>query len=936
MKKRKEWIVVIFGFLLLHISKVYTQSLDTLVQWKFIPQTESVSKKNVTQCTARNSEVFLWNSGGIIHTSLLQKDVIYANNWQTEAEGKFWQTSGINAIGYADLQILYKQYGTDNAPKNWKLQYKTLHIDWTDIIDWNIENTTMPALYGPFDLPLLCNEIDTFYIRWHVNGIESINGGEITAEGCSYLGDIFITGNSLGTQNNPLRICTVSEFVDFRDSINTGASSLRGIDISDGGSGKYFMLSENIDLNTVCGNSIGNWLSIGTALYPFKGNFNGDNYKIMGLYINDTTAEKIGLFGTIENAIIANVNLQIDTFIGKNYVGGIVGSSHHSNIRNCYVEGSTRIEGNNFVGGITGIVKSSTLQKCTNTLSVKGDSCIGGIVGLACLFDSNDSIIHCLNTGRIIGRGGTTAGSIGGIVGEMKGENTPRVSYYIMDSCFNYGYIESKVFDVGGICGKGYYSKIMHSGNFALIEVSGIGFAHSGYNVGGICGNAEKRLNVEYSLNYGDIQTQYANSKRIGGICGKMGEYSSIEYSANNGNIQARGNNVGGLCGLMGAYTSIKYSCNIGNVVSLYANNTTLNNGVGGICGYVEASSSASILYCLNAGHIVAKNSIKNYVGGIYGYILASGTVGTSCLNVGTVEGNNANHTGGISGIGTYTNCFFDKQMCSVPSPFGMWTSQLTAYGAIWEEGISTEHWRFQEGMYPRPKGIEDIDITVLAATPIFLDTLDYVEAILQRKASNTLYIGGYDSVLWYSKQQNVVFLPNQANIVAIGYDTLCAIYRQAIQCIPLYTCVIEYLDTVVEVCNSFYWEDSLYVFTPETALTQIYTNKHGCDSVITLFLTIYQSDTTILYDSVCQSDVLYCYDAYFEDIDVREHGSFSIEQTLSRTPICDSIVILQIKVFPKPVFSITISQETPNVPREQQERELFNEKEDAYLKEDE
>jgi YVTN family beta-propeller protein len=46
-------------------------------------------------------------------------------------------------------------------------------------------------------------------------------------------------------------------------------------------------------------------------------------------------------------------------------------------------------------------------------------------------------------------------------------------------------------------------------------------------------------------------------------------------------------------------------------------------------------------------------------------------------------------------------------------------------------------------------------------------------------------------------------------------------------------------IDTTAVVCNSFKWYDSTYTKTPSIAPTKIFTNKAGCDSTITLHLTI-------------------------------------------------------------------------------------------------
>ena len=59
--------------------------------------------------------------------------------------------------------------------------------------------------------------------------------------------------------------------------------------------------------------------------------------------------------------------------------------------------------------------------------------------------------------------------------------------------------------------------------------------------------------------------------------------------------------------------------------------------------------------------------------------------------------------------------------------------------------------------------------------------------------------------------------------------------------------------DTTATVCESFTWYDSTYTVSTETAThTFVGGNAHGCDSTVTLHLTIYHDTTVVITKNVC------------------------------------------------------------------------------------
>ncbi|MFI3228226.1 MAG: S-layer homology domain-containing protein [Clostridia bacterium] len=164
-----------------------------------------------------------------------------------------------------------------------------------------------------------------------------------------------------------------------------------------------------------------NWIVIGSAEI-FSGDFDGQGHTVSGVYINDPSAIRQGLFGYIDNATVKNVGIVDSSINAKSNVGAVVGyASGGSKVENCY---NTSDVFGNYVGGIAGSLSSgSTIEKCYNTGTVSGGSgadSAGGIVS-----SSGGTVKNCYNTGTVSG-----ATNSGGIVGDGSGS---------VEYCYNIG-----------------------------------------------------------------------------------------------------------------------------------------------------------------------------------------------------------------------------------------------------------------------------------------------------------------------------------------------------------------------------------------------------------------------------------------------------------------------------------------------------------------
>lgn len=220
----------------------------------------------------------------------------------------------------------------------------------------------------------------------------------------------------------------------------------------DGYEGCYFALTKDVSLSDTA-----SWLPIGyfteagdSEPKPFKGNFDGQGYRIINLKISDTTQEYAGLFGSIHGAVIEN--LVVDGQVNASTKAAILaGEANDSTIRNCQSKGQVR--GVGVIGGIVGEAYDSVILECENTAGVLGgtdasgeqEAFAGGICGSAwssflsdCTSDTTDSYSALYSEGYVGGIAGniyetevynsyvegkvgsTSADYIGGLIGRMQ------------------------------------------------------------------------------------------------------------------------------------------------------------------------------------------------------------------------------------------------------------------------------------------------------------------------------------------------------------------------------------------------------------------------------------------------------------------------------------------------------------------------------------
>lgn len=271
---------------------------------------------------------------------------------------------------------------------------------------------------------------------------------------------------------------------------------------------KHYKLNADISLNAVWTiddissegilSSGTPWTPIGTwhetdinLRTPFQGSFDGNNYTISNIFINNADDYQ-GLFGAVLGGTIKNLNIDNSYIKGNNYVGGIVGYVEgyydgNSKIIGCHnaatVSGSPSIIGG--VGGIAGRTTRIEIAMCTNRGEISGilqdgGDNIGGIAG----WIYRGSLTDCMNSGAISGRH-----TIGGLAGAIDNCNSNDIK-----NVYNAGTV-SGLSNIGGLVGR------FNSTNYIKNSFN-TGMITGNYFVGGIAGhvNAETTVTNSYFL----------------------------------------------------------------------------------------------------------------------------------------------------------------------------------------------------------------------------------------------------------------------------------------------------------------------------------------------------------------------------------------------------------------------------------------------------
>lgn len=516
-----------------------------------------------------------------------------------------------------------------------------------------------------------------------------------------------------GTSADPYQIATAEQLAFLARQVNEQHFTYRG---------RFFVLTEDIDLFGTIGQDTVQWTPIGIVgqnvtfkgedmspnHHPFQGTLDGQNHTVRNLYIHNDTLSCGALFGHISLATIRNIRLEnVQVFATSSAAALCAQSSYGSVIENCHVMSGKITVRESWAGGIAAYIRNycweawsnynydqhytnyySVIRNCSNNADILslchsgGGTHLGGIAGIAGSWGTEENetmhIIGCKNTGSITGRLG-----FGGICGYFSEQTAAPV---IIDSCANYGHLHRK--------GPINWSKDTYI-----------------FGVGGIVGATTTKGSILHCLNAGDI----------------LNDTIFDEYQSGR---DFPPTTHGGIVGYIPS-GQVKGCVNIG-----YSDGKM---PFGGICGHAGRASSAYIDNCLNAGSAVGQCGGIAYKLGKYAYVRNCVTAFYDCVKTSpgnyaiapiayTIVSSSSPPPSNLAAI-RIKNSYFDIQTNSydyvtygpLTKDYGQrFTHQMI--GDSLRDKLQDADWVYADGMYPRPKGTEDCDIAVLAATPIFLN----------------------------------------------------------------------------------------------------------------------------------------------------------------------------------------------------------------------
>ncbi|RLC33523.1 MAG: hypothetical protein DRZ76_04230, partial [Candidatus Nealsonbacteria bacterium] len=230
----------------------------------------------------------------------------------------------------------------------------------------------------------------------------------------------------------------------------------------------YYQLVNDINCSdTINWNAGAGFEPIGGSTGPFSGSFDGQGYVIKDLFINRSSIDYIGLFGSlsgnIENVVLENVNITGAYYVGalagsstgvilnssssgkingSHYVGGLVGKNGGT-ISNSSSSGKV-YGGSNYIGGLLGYNDEGTISNSYSRADVDHDWYVGGLVG----YSLNGIINNSYSSGKVVGYQ-----YVGGAVGYISGT---------LSNSYSTGNVSGTNY-IGGLIGQNNLATILNS-----------------------------------------------------------------------------------------------------------------------------------------------------------------------------------------------------------------------------------------------------------------------------------------------------------------------------------------------------------------------------------------------------------------------------------------------------------------------------------------
>jgi hypothetical protein len=320
----------------------------------------------------------------------------------------------------------------------------------------------------------------------------------------------------------------------------------------------------------------------------FTGTFDGNGFKIIGLYIHsDVNGTFPALFRKTEYATIRNLTLEnCDIFSSDVGAAALIADCNTTTINNCHSSGT--INGIEFIGGLIAKADSSTITNCSSSINLPSShNYVGGLIASA---KNNSTISDSYTTGDVIGND-----DVGGFIGYCNSSS--------IDNCYATGTVTGDSKYTGGFAGYNYEGTISNSHALGSVTLSG----GASENAGGFIGtNISGTISSCYAM--GNV---YSEDTDVGGFAGHND--GTIEKSYAIGNVTGY-SVVGGFVGANEISTAIIQNCYCrGDVIATVSG----HQNVGGFAG--ENTVQAQLVNCYSTGKVTSPNSTFSDIGGFLG-----------------------------------------------------------------------------------------------------------------------------------------------------------------------------------------------------------------------------------------------------------------------------------------------------------------------------
>lgn len=315
------------------------------------------------------------------------------------------------------------------------------------------------------------------FTNWTENGIVVSTEQEYTF---TVSGDHHLTANfdhwyggGTGTENDPYIVETAEHLNNIRKVLDNPSV--------------YFVQTADINLQGLWAEGEG-WEPIGNEWKNrFRGQYDGNGYKILNLTINRPDESYVGLFGHLgSGAEVKNIQLEEVNITGRYIVGALAGTMENGNIENSHVSGN--ISGNNAIGGLVGTNYSGTIQSSSSKGVVTGTDLddgrgiaynTGGLVGL-----NDGTVEESFSEVNVYG-----TNNVGGLAGSNESPKTIINSYA-----------------TGNVSGTNRVGGLIGFNTKTVINSYAVGTVAGTENVGGLIG----------SNSYGTVENSYYDSQTSG------------------------------------------------------------------------------------------------------------------------------------------------------------------------------------------------------------------------------------------------------------------------------------------------------------------------------------------------------------------------------------------------------------------------------------